>query len=300
MDIRNLIDNYITNYLILERYINDGSPSGFSIVTTKNDTAPKCEIKEFKLKLITIKNLIESFIFGEDIINIPANAIFVHPDMLEHEIFKKIDYEVLDEIIVAPSTWGEMPTISEIKIYHYDSLKTDVAKLFKDNLMLELNEGVTQEIIDELTGKSLLILGFAYTLCGLLVANDYHKFGGFESKSALFAIVPIVLGLAAASLHVLTLNVQKEEKQEYVVKNRLDLYKQWEENNLTAQKIYDFAHADLLETMFAYNLDNLGFEEVEEDLESTEDLVSSEALNELEVNELKTLNKIRFYVFYCK
>lgn len=127
------------------------------------------------------------------------------------------------------------------------------------------------------------VLGLAYTLCGLFVSLDYKKFGGFESKSALFAIVPIVLGLAAASLHVLTLNIQKETKQEYVVKNRLDLYKQWEENSLTAQKIYDFAHADLLETMFAYNLDNLGFEEVEEFEETDEELVSGEELAELEV-----------------
>ena len=117
MDIRNLIDNYITNYLILERYINDGSPSGFSIVTTKNDTAPKCEAKEFKLKLITIKNLVDSFIFGENIINVPSNAIFVHPDMLEHEILKKIDYEVLDEIIVAPTASGRTVLHIEQQIY---------------------------------------------------------------------------------------------------------------------------------------------------------------------------------------
>lgn len=50
------------------------------------------------------------------------------------------------EIIIAPSTWpGDSPTISEIKLYHYDSLKSDVASLFKDDLMLELSEGVTQE-----------------------------------------------------------------------------------------------------------------------------------------------------------
>ena len=147
---------------------------------------------------------------------------------------------------------------------------------YKFVIKLSKNEALIADIC-------FAVLGFAYTLCGLLVALDYKKFGGFESKSALFAIIPIILGLAAASLHVLTLKVQNEAKQEYVIKNRLDLYKQWEENNLTAQKIYDFAHADLLETMFAYNLDNLGFEEVEDFEETTEDLVSSEELIELEV-----------------
>lgn len=129
------------------------------------------------------------------------------------------------------------------------------------------------------------VLGLAYTICGCIVAFNYRSFGGFESESALYILVPLVLGLAAACLHVLTLNVQKEAREEYVVKNRLDLYKLWEENNLTAQKIYDFAHADLLETMFNYNLDTLGFEEVEEieEIEEpVENLVSSEEIEKLE------------------
>ena len=62
------------------------------------------------------------------------------------------------EIIIAPSTWpGDSPTISEIKLYHYDSLKSDVASLFKDDLMLELSEGVTQEKIDELINRAKTI-----------------------------------------------------------------------------------------------------------------------------------------------
>ena len=51
----------------------------------------------------------------------------------------------------------ESISISEIKFYHYDSLKPDVASLFKDDLMLELSEGVTQEKIDELTKKAKTI-----------------------------------------------------------------------------------------------------------------------------------------------
>lgn len=62
-----------------------------------------------------------------------------------------------NEIIIGPSTWGDMPTISEIKLYHYDSLKSDVQNLFKDDLMLELSEGVTQEKIDELTNRARTI-----------------------------------------------------------------------------------------------------------------------------------------------
>ena len=41
-------------------------------------------------------------------------------------------------------------SISEIKFYNYNSIEKDVASLFKDDLMLELSEGVTQEKIDDL------------------------------------------------------------------------------------------------------------------------------------------------------
>ena len=44
--------------------------------------------------------------------------------------------------------------ISEMKFYHYDSLEDDVDKLFKDDLMLELNDDVTQEQIDSLVKRA--------------------------------------------------------------------------------------------------------------------------------------------------
>lgn len=43
-----------------------------------------------------------------------------------------------------------LSSISEIKFYNYDSLEKDVEALFKDELMLELADGVTQEKVDSL------------------------------------------------------------------------------------------------------------------------------------------------------
>ena len=54
-------------------------------------------------------------------------------------------------------SWGNYRravSISEVKFYEYDSLEDDVASLFKDSLMLELNDGVTQEKIDELVKRA--------------------------------------------------------------------------------------------------------------------------------------------------
>ena len=44
--------------------------------------------------------------------------------------------------------------ISEMKFYHYDSIEQDVDALFKDDLMLELNDDVTQERIDDLMKRA--------------------------------------------------------------------------------------------------------------------------------------------------
>ena len=61
-------------------------------------------------------------------------------------------------ISVYPSvSWGDYRravTISEMKFYEYDSLEDEVDNLFNDELMLELNENVTQEKIDELTKRA--------------------------------------------------------------------------------------------------------------------------------------------------
>ncbi len=45
-------------------------------------------------------------------------------------------------------------TISEVKFYHYDSLVNDVKALFKDDLRIELADGVDQKKIDELRTRA--------------------------------------------------------------------------------------------------------------------------------------------------
>lgn len=61
-------------------------------------------------------------------------------------------------ISVYPSVpWGDYRnavSISEVKFYEYDSLQSDVDALFKDDLMLELSDDVTQEQIDELVTRA--------------------------------------------------------------------------------------------------------------------------------------------------
>ena len=62
---------------------------------------------------------------------------------------------------VYPSVgWGDYRravTMSEVKVYEYDSLQSDVDNLFADDLKLSLKDYVNQEIIDELTKRAKTI-----------------------------------------------------------------------------------------------------------------------------------------------
>lgn len=53
--------------------------------------------------------------------------------------------------------WGQYTdksSIAEMKFYEYDSLEDDVDKLFADDLKLVLNDGVTQQMVDDLTTRA--------------------------------------------------------------------------------------------------------------------------------------------------
>lgn len=132
------------------------------------------------------------------------------------------------------------------------------------------------------------VLALAYTIGGASIAFDYRAIGGLEFKSVLYILIPLILGAAAAWLHVLIINNANEQKQEYVVKSRQELYQLWEENCLTAKKIYEAARENILESLLNYNLEELGFEEVEAVEEPVEEVaVAADPELENKVNELE-------------
>ncbi|MDU2703216.1 MAG: hypothetical protein E7C27_03425, partial [Clostridium sp.] len=49
---------------------------------------------------------------------------------------------------------GGILTVSEMKFYHYDSIEDDVRNLFKDDLLIELNDNVTHDKINELRERA--------------------------------------------------------------------------------------------------------------------------------------------------
>lgn len=56
-----------------------------------------------------------------------------------------------NKIQINPSVYGgNKVSISELKIYNYDSIANDIKNLFKDDLQVEIKDSVTQTVIDEL------------------------------------------------------------------------------------------------------------------------------------------------------
>lgn len=130
---------------------------------------------------------------------------------------------------------------------------------YKFVIKFSKNESMVADII-------FAVLALAYTIGGATIAFDYNAFGDLESKSVFFVLIPLVLGAGAAWLHILIVNHASEENEEYIVKSRQELYDLWENNCLTANKIYEKVREYILETLLNYNLDVLGFEEVDEEV----------------------------------
>ena len=98
-----------------------------------------------------------------------------------------------------------------------------------------------------------------------------------------------ITNVNTSKLPVLT----NEQKQEYVVKSRQELYQLWEENCLTAKKIYEAARENILESLLNYNLEELGFEEVEAVEEPVEEVaVAADPELENKVNELEAEKEV--------
>ena len=166
-------------------------------------------------------------------------------------------------------------------------------------LIIALSHGYYKFVIKLSKNESLVadgifaVLALAYTIGGASIAFDYRAFGGLESHSVFFILIPVILGLGAAWLHILVINHAAKEKEEYVVKSRQELYDLWESNCLTAKKIYEKVREYILESLLNYNLDVLGFEEIVEDVQESNVDVQVVADPELEnkVNELETKNE---------
>ena len=108
MRIEEFTTNTLEAFIKAERYMNDGSPSGFSdINTTSIQTCPRSSLKSFSIHQIMFEQevlikdigLAKKAQYGE-------NTMFVHPDMISHKFLSGLNYNECDNIVVAPTASG--------------------------------------------------------------------------------------------------------------------------------------------------------------------------------------------------
>ncbi|MDE5562789.1 MAG: ferric iron reductase [Clostridiales bacterium] len=108
MKIEEYLINPIETYIKTERYINDGSPSGFSEQNkTSPETSPRSSILSFDIysfelnEGVTVENIGAPHNF-----KIPNNIIYVHPDMISEPIWSKEYYHQCAGVEVSPTASG--------------------------------------------------------------------------------------------------------------------------------------------------------------------------------------------------
>ena len=113
-------DNDLLSYLKAERYVNNGSPSGFSdINTTSENTKPKSSTKEFDVMEIKFSEDVHTEDFGTitNYINLYPNSMLVHTDLLESSLLINEKFDIMSRITVEPTSSGRTVLVKNDKPY---------------------------------------------------------------------------------------------------------------------------------------------------------------------------------------
>lgn len=110
MRIEEYLFDPVQAYLKCERYINNGSPSGFSMNTTRAETCPRSLNKVFALKKVRFMGnvVVKGFNITDKTL-----TMLIHPDMTENKYIKEHCCTIEDDVIVSPTASGR--TVFDLK-----------------------------------------------------------------------------------------------------------------------------------------------------------------------------------------
>lgn len=106
MKLNRIIKEKEKAYIYMERYVNNGSPSGFDRKHTSSKiTAPRSKSPDYDLLVLRFDDGIEVKTIGEDVGIIGDRCIFCHPDNINNPILQDINdhFEIVDRVRVAPT-----------------------------------------------------------------------------------------------------------------------------------------------------------------------------------------------------
>mgnify|MGYP007011895998 CR=1 FL=1 len=93
-------------YIYMERYVNNGSPSGFDRKNTSSKaTAPRSKSPNYDLLVVRFDDRIEVKTIGEKVDILGERCLFCHPDNLNSDILRETEgyYDIVDRVRVAPT-----------------------------------------------------------------------------------------------------------------------------------------------------------------------------------------------------
>ena len=106
MKLDRIIKGKEKSYIYMERYVNNGSPSGFDRKHTSSKvTAPRSKAPDFDLLVLEFDESIDIKTIGKDVSIIGERCIFCHPDNLNNDILQDLSdhFDIVDRVRVAPT-----------------------------------------------------------------------------------------------------------------------------------------------------------------------------------------------------
>ena len=126
----NIFRNLLDSYIYMERYVNDGSPSGFTkIHTTSYNTNPFTGLNSFFLLEFEDEDC-NSYVEGEYNPLFSAGVNYAHPDSIESQILLETKRGIRESrILVAPTASSRTMLILNEGIKGFLKLTYDVSKI---------------------------------------------------------------------------------------------------------------------------------------------------------------------------
>lgn len=188
MKAANLFRDQENTYIHLERYVNDGSPSGFTEVHTTSDrTNPFRGEDRFPLLAFADADLKVSHLGRNDTI-INSDLNFVHPDSINSKVLTESGRKVFEsEVVVSPTSSARTMMIRDSESKGFIKLTYDIARLGRVDRQLSLNHclsciEVTETLRDRIDKKMLpetfaLFSDVSARVTNLELGNEIYEWG---------------------------------------------------------------------------------------------------------------------------
>lgn len=188
MDAKNLFDNKQDAYLYLERYVNNGSPSGFTdIHTTSDKTNPFRGVDKFPLLEFNDAD-VNCVILGNKHELLSREVNYAHPDSINSETLKAAGRRMVEsKIIVSPTSGGRTMLIRDAEQGGYIKLTYDVSRIGRVDRQLTLKHcqssiEVSESLKNCIDNKKIsqtfsLLLETSSKISVLQVADKVYEWG---------------------------------------------------------------------------------------------------------------------------